>query len=139
MKDTNNLRQELMEAANLDQFLSENQENFNSGNVCDLLNQLFLKRKLSKAALAKQSGMSEVYLHQVFAGRRNPSRSRIISLCFGLSATLEETQELLKQCSHAQLYAKNKRDAIIMYGLVNGLSLYDVNDKLFSEEEETLY
>ena len=139
VKDTNNLRQELMEAANLDQFLSENQENFNSGNVCDLLNQLFLKRKLSKAALAKQSGMSEVYLHQVFAGRRNPSRSRIISLCFGLSATLEETQELLKQCSHAQLYAKNKRDAIIMYGLVNGLSLYDVNDKLFSEEEETLY
>ena len=136
MKDTNNLRQELMEAANLDQFLSENQEIFNSGNVCDLLNQLFLKRKLSKAALAKQSGMSEVYLHQVFAGRRNPSRSRIISLCFGLSATLEETQELLTQCSHAQLYAKNKRDAIIMYGLVNGLSLYDVNDKLLSEEEE---
>ena len=69
MKDTNNLRQELMEAANLDQFLSENQENFNSGNVCDLLDRLFRKRKLSKAALAKQSGMSEVYLHQVFSGR----------------------------------------------------------------------
>ena len=50
MKDTNNLSQELMAAANLDQFLSENQENFNSGNVCELLNQLFLKRKLAKAA-----------------------------------------------------------------------------------------
>ena len=46
MKDTNNLRQELMEAANLDQFLSEYQENFNSGNVCDLLNQLFQKLSL---------------------------------------------------------------------------------------------
>ena len=124
MKDTNSLQQELMETSNLDQFLSENKDDFNSGSVQKLLNTLFQKRNISKAALAKQSGMSEVYLHQVFAGRRTPSRSRIISLCFGLSATLEETQELLKQCSLAQLYAKNRRDAIIMYGLVNGLSLY---------------
>ena len=28
MKDTNNLRQELMETPDLDQFLSENQDNF---------------------------------------------------------------------------------------------------------------
>ena len=139
MKDTNNLQQELMAAPDLDRFLSENQDNFNDGNIHELLNTLFQKRKLSKAALAKRSGMSEVYLHQVFSGRRNPSRSRLICLCFGLSATLEESQELLKQGGFAQLYPKNRRDAIIIYGLVNGLSLYDVNDKLFSEEEETLY
>lgn len=139
MKDTNNLRQELMESADLDQFLSENQENFNSGNVCGLLNQLFQKRKISKAALAKQSGMSEVYLHQVFSGRRKPSRSRLLSLCFGLKASLEETQELLKQCGLAQLYPKNKRDTIILYGILNGMDLFVVNDKLFGENEETLY
>ena len=97
MKDTNNLQQELMAAPDLDRFLSENQDNFNDGNIHELLNTLFQKRKLSKAALAKRSGMSEVYLHQVFSGRRNPSRSRLICLCFGLSATLEESQELLKQ------------------------------------------
>ena len=139
MKDTNNLRQELMEAADLDQFLSDNQESFISGNVCGLLNQLFLKRKCSKAALAKQSGMSEVYLHQVFSGRRNPSRNRLLCLCFGLNAKLEEAQELLKLCGLAQLYPKNKRDAIIQYGLLNGMSLFAVNDKLFGENEETLY
>ena len=75
----------------------------------------------------------------MFAGRRNPSRSRLICLCFGLSATLEETQTLLKQCGYAQLYARDRRDAIILYGIVNGMSLFDVNDKLFSEEEETLF
>ena len=139
MKDTNGLIQELMETPNLDQFLSENRDNFQSGSIQALLNRLFLKRNISKAALAKQSGMSEVYLHQVFAGRRNPSRDRLIGLCFGLSATLEETQELLKQCGLAQLYPKVRRDAIIIYGLVNGLSLFDVNDKLFSEKEETLF
>ena len=139
MKDTDSLQQELMNAPNLDQFLSENRDNFNGGSIQKLLNVLFQKRNISKAALAKRSDMSEVYLHQVFAGRRNPSRNRLICLCFGLSATLEETQELLKQCSLAQLYPKNKRDAIIIYGLVNDVSLFDVNDKLFSEGEETLY
>ena len=139
MKDTNNLQQELMTAPDLDRFLSENQDNFLSGNILELLNALFQKRNISKAALAKQSGMSEVYLHQVFSGRRNPSRSRLLCLCFGLNATLEETQELLKQCGLAQLYPKNKRDAIVLYGILNGMDLYAVNDKLFAENEETLY
>lgn len=139
MKDTDHLQQELMEAPDLDRFLSENQDCFGGGRVHELLHALFRKRNISKATLAKQSGMSEVYLHQVFAGRRNPSRSRLICLCFGLSATLEEAQELLKQCALAQLYPKNRRDAIIIFGLVNGMSLFDVNDKLFSEGEETLY
>ena len=139
MKDTNNLRQELMEAPSLDQFLSENQDSFNRDSICELLNRLFQKRRISKATLAKRSGMSEVYLHQVFSGRRNPSRSRLLCLCFVLNSSLEETQELLKQCGFAQLYPKDRRDAIILYGILNGMDLFGVNDKLFAENEETLY
>lgn len=139
MKDTNNLRQELMEAPSLDQFLSENQDSFNRDSICELLNRLFQKRRISKATLAKRSGMSEVYLHQVFSGRRSPSRSRLLCLCFGLNASLEETQELLKQCGFAQLYPKDRRDAIILYGILNGMDLFALNDKLFAENEETLY
>ena len=139
MKDTNNLRQKLMEAPNLDQFLSENQDSFNRDSICELLNRLFQKRRISKATLAKRSGTSEVYLHQVFSGRRSPSRSRLLCLCFGLNASLEETQELLKQCGFAQLYPKDRRDAIILYGILNGMDLFAVNDKLFAENEETLY
>ena len=139
LKNTDDLRQELMESADLEQFLTDNQENFDSGKVCELLDALFQKRRISKAALAKLSGMSEVYLHQVFSGRRNPSRNRLLCICFGLGATAEETQELLKHCGHAQLYPRSRRDAIILYGLTNGMDLFDVNDKLFTENEETLY
>ena len=139
MKDTNRLQQELMDAPNLERFLSENRDCFQNGRVHELLNGLFRKCGISKAALAKQSGMSEVYLHQVFSGRRNPSRSRLLCLCFGLGATLEESQELLKQCGYARLYPKNRRDAIILYGIANGMDLFAVNDKLFEENEETLF
>lgn len=139
MKNTDNLQQELMEAPTLDQFLSENQDNSTRESVCELLEKLMKKRKMSKAVLARLSGMSEVYLHQVFSGRRNPSRSRLLCLCFGLGATLEESQALLKQCGYARLYPKNRRDAIIFYGIANGMDLFAVNDKLFEENEETLF
>ena len=52
---------------------------------------------------------------------------------------MEETQELLKLCGMAQLYPKLKRDAIIYYGLLHGLKLFEINDKLFDEDEEILF
>lgn len=138
-KLTDDLQQELMDSVNLNKFLTNNSENFINEGIADTLNSLFEKRGISKATLAKQSGMSEIYLHQIFAGRRNPSRNRLICLCFGLSATLDETQELLKHCCLAPLYPKIRRDAIIIYGLVNSMSLYEINDKLFVEDEDTLF
>ena len=114
-KNTDNLQQEMMNAPDLNQFLSRNQESFVNASVSELLNQLFERKNISKAALAKQDGMSEIYLHQIFAGRRKPSRNRLLCLCFGLEASVEETQELLKLCGMAQLYHKLKRDSIIYY------------------------
>ena len=138
-KNTDGLQQELMDSPDLSQFLSQNQEQFENKSVAELLNRLFEKKHISKAALAKQAGMSEIYLHQIFAGRRNPSRNRLLCLCYGLEATVDETQELLKLCGMAQLYSKLKRDAIIYYGLLHRLKLFEINDKLFEENEETLF
>ena len=138
-KETDNLQQELMDSPDLTRFLSQNQDQFVNKSTAELLNLLFEKKNISKAALAKQSGMSEIYLHQIFAGRRNPSRNRLLCLCYGLEASIEETQELLKLCGMAQLYPKLKRDAIIYYGLRHKLNLFEINDKLFDENEETLF
>lgn len=138
-KSTDDLRQELMESPDLEQYLAENDAFFSSKDAAAMLNQLFKKCGLSKAALAKRSGMSDIYLHQIFSGRRNPSRSRLLCLCIGLGTSLEETQELLKLCGLAQLYPKLRRDAIIIYGLTHRLSLFSINDSLFSSDEETLF
>lgn len=138
-KNTDGLQQELMDSPDLTLFLSQNQEQFVNKSVSELLNHLFEEKNISKAALAKKAGMSEIYLHQIFAGRRNPSRNRLLCLCYGLEASVEETQELLKLCGMAQLYPKLKRDAIIYYGLLHKLSLFEINDNLFDENEETLF
>lgn len=138
-KDTDDLQQELMDSPNLGLFLSNNQEQFVNKSITEALNQLFQKKNISKAALAKQAGMSEIYLHQIFAGRRNPSRNRLLCLCYGLEASVDETQEMLRLCGMAQLYPKVKRDAIIYYGLLHGVGLFEINDRLFDEDEETLF
>lgn len=138
-KTTNDLHEELENSADLSRFLANNKDAFVSRNVAEALNELFLKKNISKAALAKRSCMSEIYLHQIFAARRNPSRNRLLCLCFGLEATIEDAQELLRLSGTAQLYPKVKRDAIIYYGLLHGLSLDQINDKLFDEDEETLF
>ena len=117
---------------NLDRFLSENNENFR-----DTPLQLTLQR-LYKAALAKQSGISEVYLHQLFSGCRFPSRNRLLCVCFGLGASVEDAQDLLRQARHAPLYTRDRRDAIILYGLSHSMTLFQINDKLFTEKLDTL-
>lgn len=137
-KSTSDLSQELMRNANIDHYIHENQSFFSDKSVSDLLSQLYEKKTMTKAALARKAGMSEIYLHQVFSGRRNPSRDRLLCLCIGLGCSLEETQRLLQQATCAQLYPRIKRDAIITHGILHGTDLNDINDKLFSENEKTL-
>lgn len=138
-KTTDDLNQELMSRSSIDAYLQENRGTFSEQKISQLLTKLYQKKDFSKASLARKAGMSEVYLHQVFAGRRKPSRDRLICLCIGLEASMEETQRLLKQASYAQLYPKNKRDAIILHGLLHQTALDMINDKLFTENEKTLF
>lgn len=138
-KTTSDLSSELMNESSIDSYISENEQFFSNENITELLTALYQQKSVSKAALARKAGMSEVYLHQVFSGRRNPSRDRLICLCFGLAATLDETQKLLTQASYAPLYPRIKRDAIISYGIIHHTGLSEINDKLFAEGEKTLY
>lgn len=137
-KNTDNLQNELTAAPNLRAFLADNHEQFINESFTEILQRLFQQSGLSKAAFAKRAGTSEVYLYQIFSGERTPSRDRTICLCFGLGASLEETQDLLKCIGHAQLYVKNRRDAIIIYGITHNTELDALNDCLFSENEATL-
>lgn len=137
-KNTDTLQQELMSTNNLDRFLTENDASFRDVPLQEAIQRIFDEKGMSKAQLAKQSGISEVYLHQLFSGRRFPSRSRLLCLCFGLGATVDEAQSFLQQARHAPLYSRDRRDAIIIFALSHHMTLFEVNDKLFTENLDTL-
>lgn len=138
-KTTGALTRELMSQANLDLYLKDNQSLFSDSNVAEFLLALCKKNPIAKIALARKAGMSEVYLHQVLSGRRNPSRDRLLCLCLALEATMDEIQALLQCASYARLYPKIRRDAIIIHGIVHHTDLSAINDKLFAEGEKTLF
>ena len=56
-----------------------------------------------------------------------------------LGISLDEAQQLLQQAGYAWLYPRVRRDAIILYGLVHRLPLGEINDKLFDENEKSLF
>lgn len=136
---TNDLRKALTDAESIETFLSENEEEFSSIEVSDMLADLFSKTKISKSTLAKEAGISEVYLHQIFSRKRTPSRNRLLSICLALNVTLNDAQELLQKSGYASLYPRNKRDSIIMYALLHGIKPDKVNDMLFKIGEDTLF
>lgn len=127
-----------MEPGSFSSYLSRNREQMLHPNVGRELDKLCRGQKLSKAAVARRSGVSEVYLHQVFAGKRSPSRDRLLCLCIGLSAGVEEIQKLLRQAGFAQLDPRITRDALILYGLSRGQSLPQINGALLVQGEKAL-
>lgn len=138
-KSTDDLGQELMDQPNLDQYITENEAYFTEVDISIFLEKLYERCDLNKAELARRSGMSEVYIYQVFSGRRKPSRDRLLCLCIGMGASLEKIQELLRRAGYAPIYPRLKRDAIISHGILHGTPLTEINDKLFSQDEKTLF
>ena len=137
-KNTDDLNQELMSAPDIDSYIKNNQTSFAERSVTELLASFYDRQGLSKVELARRSCMSEVYLHQVFAGRRNPTRDKLLCLCIGMELSFDETQELLKEAAYAQLYPRIKREAVIIHGIVHHTPLEEINDRLFAEDEAAL-
>jgi len=137
-RSTDEMNTELRKTTDLKKFLDENTEHFSSKDFSRLLKEQIRRKGMIKADLAKAAGMSDVYLHQLISGRRSPSRTRLLCICIGLGLSLEETQQLLFHAGMGQLYAKNRWDAIIIYGIERRMDLFTINDLLFDANEDTM-
>lgn len=124
------LLRDLTQTDDLAACLRRHNNRFWKETVGQALGNLYRTRTISKAELARRSGVSSVYLHQVFAGRRTPSRDRLLSLCIGLNATLPETQHLLQLAVCAPLHPLRRRDAVLIYALSHRLTLAQTENAL---------
>ncbi|HRX58881.1 MAG TPA: helix-turn-helix transcriptional regulator [Eubacteriales bacterium] len=84
----------------------------------------------SRGQVIARAGIDRTYGYQLFNGTRKPSREKAIQLAFGFRLDLEQTQQLLRAAGKNPLEPRFKRDAAIIYCIVNRLSL-DEAGKLF--------
>lgn len=137
-KSTSEMLEELKACNEFEKFYDENKEYTVDLTLAQYIERLIKEKGLSKAEVIKNAEMSEVYAYQIMSGLRIPDRKKLLCLAFGMKLNLEETQQLLKCTGYAQLYVKNTFDCIVIYGLCNGFTVPDVNEKLYDFGLETL-
>lgn len=135
---TNELENNIKSADKLSVFLEEHSENFVATSLSNHLISLMIEKNLDKRDVVKNSNLNLNYVYQIFNGRRNAQRDKLIMLAFGLKLDTEETERLLKIANVSILYAKDRRDSIILYALHNKLSIIDLNIELHKENYQTL-
>ncbi len=138
MKSTKELMDELIKAHSIGDYLKANSEYMVSSDLSVYLSNILEKMGLVKSAVIKKSELSEVMGYQIFSGVRKPSRDSLICICTAMGLSLEETQSLLKVAQFAQLYAKNKRDSIIIKGILTNQTVIQINEYLYESGEATL-
>ncbi len=137
-KPTNELMESLNSSPSIDNYLQKEQDYLISASLSVYLNQLITDKDLAKSQVIKDAELNEIYGYQIFSGKRMPSRDKLIALAFGMSLSLDETQQLLKYAGFSPLYPKNKRDSIIIWGINHHFNICKTNEDLYNQEEETL-
>lgn len=128
---TNELENEIKNSKNIDTFLDKNEEYLLSQNLSEHLNMLLSKKGINRADVVRDSQLDKAYVYQIFSGEKTPSRDKLIALAFGLKLTDDETQKMLKLSGNRDLYAKDKRDAVILFALHQNKTIFETNELLF--------
>lgn len=129
-KSTEELTNELKAATNVKDYLSKNKENLLAESLPEHLEKLLTQKKLKKSDVIRGSLLGKAYVYKIFDGEKKPSRDKLLAISFGLSLSDQETQEMLKLSGNRELYARDKRDAVILFALQRNQSILQVNELL---------
>lgn len=129
-KSTEELNHEIKIATNIDDYLKENKVNMLSQRLPEHLTLLLEKKRISRADVVRGSLLDRAYVYQIFSGEKKPSRDKLIALAFGLCLSDEETQKMLKLSCNRELYARDERDALILFALQQQKTVFETNEIL---------
>lgn len=88
------------------------------------------RKNMSTERMAEFAGLSRAAGYKIMNGKMRPEADTLIKLAFVLELSVDETQALLKSGHRATLSGSNMRDAAILYGIENGLSLAEMDELL---------
>ena len=115
----------LFKERNLEQFLQRNESAYLTASFSEYLNDWCRKRVEVPEQVIRRANLEKSYGHQLFSGKRHPSRDTVLQLAFAMGADLSQAQEMLRIARRSLLYPRIKRDAALIYCLHNHISLVD--------------
>lgn len=132
------LKNRLLQSENIEDFIETHHKNLSANTFKDYIYALIEHKGLKISEALSMAQMSESYGYQLFNGKRQPSRDKVIQLALGLGLSLSETNRLLKLSGKSELYVKEQRDAVFMFALNKKWSLFDVEELLLDRNLECL-
>lgn len=136
MKNTDELLAEIKQSTEIKNFLADNNEDIKNLTLSEYINILIEKKQVPKNQVITKAELNYTYGYQIINGTRKPTKDKLLQLCFGLNATVEEANRLLLIANAGGLYSKNRRDCIIIFALNKGLSVVETNNLLYELNEE---
>lgn len=138
-KSTEDLLEELQnENCKIDEYLKGNGESFVYDKIKDFWEAAIEKSGYSKSNIINKSDFSYCYFYDVINGRKIPGRDKIIRLILTMHLSVDECQEALRISGRPALYPRIRRDAIILFAISNGYSIYQLSELLADAGEEPL-
>ena len=138
-KSTEDLLEELQnENCKIDEYLKGNGESFVYDKIKDFWETAIEKSGYSKSNIINKSDFSYGYFYDVINGRKIPGRDKIIRLILTMHLSVDECQEALRISGRSALYPRIRRDAIILFAISNGYSIYQLSELLADAGEEPL-
>jgi len=123
--NTDELLALLFKENNLAHFLQRNESAYLTTSFGEYLSTWCRRHTEVPEQVIKRANLEKSYGHQLFSGKRNPSRDTVLQLAFAMQADLKEAQEMLRIARKSLLYPRFKRDTVIIYCLHNRISLVD--------------
>lgn len=138
VKTTDELNHEIKAATDIEDYLSRNKDNMLTQNLSGHLQALLAQKGVSRADVVRGSLLDRAYVYQIFSGEKTPSRDKLIAIAFGLHLSDDEAQKMLKLSGNRELYARDERDALILFALQQKKTLMEANELLFDHKLNVL-
>lgn len=130
-KSTDDLIHEIKSATDIEDYLIKNKENLLHSDLAGHLNMLLSEKGMKKADVVRRSLLDRTYVYKIFSGKKIPSRDKLLALAFGLGLSDEEANKMLRLSGNRELYARDGRDALILFALQRNMSVFEVNELLY--------
>lgn len=137
-KTTEELFNELKHTKNITYYIENNSGCFCLPDIPQYLKELLRKNKRRKSIVIRSSCLNPSYAYQIFSGLKRPTRDKFLALLIAMKLTLEEIQHTLISFGYAPLYAKNRRDAYIIYAIEQRMNVMQCNILLSNYNENSL-
>lgn len=130
-KSTDELNKILRSNIPISRYLKENADSFNTLTLPQTFELILKENKISKSQAVKGSDLERTHGYQILSGKRSPTRDNLIRMCIGMRASSEQTRLLLLKNKSAPLYSKDKRDSVILFGIMHHMNLQEINELLY--------